>query len=333
MFTQFQIGNRELKHRVVLAPLTRCRAPDNIPSSLMEKYYAQRSTDGGLLISEGTFPCKNASWSDAAPGIWSSAQIEAWKPIVKAVHSKKSIFYMQIWHTGRAGVYNPVSCVATPLKAPGSKIPHALTVEEIEKTVLDYKNAVQNAKDAGFDGVEIHSANGYLLHQFLDSSLNTRSDEYGGSYENRTRFLIKVVKAAMQVFPHNVGVRLSPYSTFNETNEMDEQLWLYVVKELNKIEGLAYLHLVEPRVVGGGNDITTLHSLDSLIEVNSLPLILAGGFNATNYENKKNCAIAFGRYFISNPSLVEKLKNKVELTKYDRSTFYTSGEEGYTTYT
>eukprot|EP00835_Amoeboradix_gromovi_P001560 NODE_73_length_23464_cov_0.600171.p5 type:complete len:336 gc:universal NODE_73_length_23464_cov_0.600171:1044-2051(+) len=332
MFTPFKIGNSELKHRIVLAPLTRMRAPGHMPNSLMEKYYYQRSTDGGLLITEGTFPNESAIAFKNVPGIWSTDQTSAWKPIVQAVHSRKSTFYMQLWHTGRASMFKPVSCTAAPLKAKGSKVPHALTPAQIEQTVLDFQNSSANAKEAGFDGVEIHAANGYLFQQFLDSTINARTDEYGGSYENRCRFLLETVKGALKVFPKGVGVRLSPYSTYNDTNEMDEQLWLHVVRELNKLE-LSYLHLVEPRVIGGGQEVVTSNSLDSLIKINKLPLILAGGFNSTNYESKKNVAIAFGRYYISNPTLVHKLKNNIELTKYDRSTFYSSGEKGYTTYT
>ena len=331
MFTAFRIGELELKHRIVMAPLTRCRAPQTIPNELMAEYYSQRTTTGGLLITEGTFPNKQARLSNSIPGIWTSEQASQWKMVVDKVHEKGGIFFCQLWHVGRATNLDPVSCTSKPLSSKGSKVPHALTIEEIEKTVMDFKHAAELCKEAGFDGVEVHSANGYLLNQFLDGTINDRQDKYGGSYENRVRFLLQVIEAVQQVYPKRVGVRLSPYSNFNETGDNDEEFWNFVTSELNKYD-LAYLHLVEPRVIGGGQERPTTHTLDSMIAINKLPLIRAGGYNNENFKQYDDCAIAFGRYFISNPTLVDKLKTNEPLTKYDRSTFYTPGAKGYTTY-
>ena len=331
MFSPFKIGAIELKHRIVLAPLTRMRAPHHMPNGLMKTYYEQRATDGGLLITEGTFPSERAVGYKTVPSIWDKQQTEEWKKIVHGVHKKGGIFFLQLWHVGRASMFKPVSSVAVPLSKKGAKVPHALTIPEIKETVEEFRLAALNAKEAGFDGIEIHSANGYLLQQFLDSTINSRTDAYGGNYENRVRFLLEVIEAVEPIFPNRVGVRLSPYTTFQDTNEMDEQFWIFVVQQLNKFP-LAYLHLVEPRAIGGGQDVVVNYTLNSLVENNKLPLILAGGFNADNFKDKKDCAIAFGRYFISNPTLVEKLRNGETLTPYDRSTFYSAGEKGYTDY-
>ena len=332
MFKPFKIGNLELQHRIVLAPLTRMRAPQHLPNALMEEYYAQRTTPGGLLISEGIHPSIRGIGYKTVPGIWTQDQTKQWTKIVDGVHAKKGFIFAQIWHVGRASKFSPVSSTDKPLSAPGSKAPHKLTVTEIIDTVEEFVQSAKNAKTAGFDGIEIHAANGYLLQQFLDSTINHRTDEYGGSFENRFRFLHQVIEAVLPIFPNRVGLRLSPYTTFNDTAEFDEDFWKYVVAKVNEFP-LAYLHLVEPRAIGGGQDKPdTIYSLDSLLKINKLPLILAGGFNEKNYDENENCCVAFGRYFISNPTLVNKLKNKETLTPYDRATFYSPGAKGYTTY-
>lgn len=228
LFQPIKVGNHQLEHRVVLCPLTRCRADVNhVPTDLMKEYYTQRTTKGGLLITEATFISPTAGAYPQVPGIYNEEQVAAWKKITDAVHAKGGIIYLQLWHVGRATSSKllpdgkqPVSASAVAIQGPNLlgdeyEVPHPLSVEEIAEIVQDYVKASENAIRAGFDGVEIHSANGYLLDQFINTSSNKRTDQYGGSIENRARFTLEVVDAVTKAIGHNrTGIRFSPWSEF-----------------------------------------------------------------------------------------------------------------------
>lgn len=232
LFSPIQVGASKLQHRVVLAPLTRFRADDNhVPTELQKEYYVQRATPGGLLISEATFISPTSGLYPHAPGIYTQEQIDAWKTVTDAVHAKQGVIFLQQWHVGRASSsafmngHTPDSASAIPISGTSLftgkewEVPHALTVEEIKGIVKDYAQSAKNAIEAGFDGVEIHSANGYLLDQFINTSSNKRTDEYGGSIENRCRFTLEVVDAVTKAIgAERVGIRFSPWSEFQVSN-------------------------------------------------------------------------------------------------------------------
>ena len=351
----------DLKHRVVMAPLTRSRSvqPGDIPGDLMREYYTQRASDGGLIISEATTISITARGWYGAPGMYSDAQVAGWKKIVDAVHAKGGRMFSQLWHTGRSshvGMTNGVSPVA-PSVVPeyyGPKTtamastpagwfkpsPHReLDIAEIPGIVGDYRKAAERAKAAGFDGVELHAANGYLPDQFLQDGSNKRTDAYGGSIENRSRFLLEVVGAMVSVWGGDrVGVRIGPGGTWNEMSDSDPiALFDYVAKQLNRFD-LAYLHIIEPRVKGnvlvaeGQGHIATKR----LREIFTGNIIAAGGFEPGTAEAAVRSGdadlVAFGRYFVANPDLPERIRLGLPLNAYDRDTFYTFDARGYTDY-
>ena len=360
LFTPVQLGGIRLKHRVVMSPLTRSRStqPDSIPNDLMREYYGQRASDGGLVITEATnISLTSRGWA-GAPGIYTKEQIQGWKRILAAVHAKGGVMISQLWHTGRSshitmtGGQPPVSASVNPcywqdpnhlLSTPSGWVtpsPHrALTVAEIAGIVEDYRTAAQNAKRAGFDGIELHAANGYLVDQFLQDNSNKRTDEYGGSIENRSRFLLEIVRALTSVWPADrVAVRIGPGGTFNDMSDSDPgALFGYVAEQLNRF-GLAYLHVIQSRVKG---DVVVHEGLppiasESMGKIFNGAIVAAGGFEPdTAEETVKNggaAAIAFGRHFISNPDLPRRIREGLPLAKYDRSTFYTLEAHGYTDY-
>lgn len=352
LFSPMRIGQCQLQHRIVMAPLTRFRASDShIPLPFVKDYYAQRaSAPGTLLITEATFISPRASGYPNVPGIWNSDQVKAWKEVTKAVHQKGSYIFLQLWALGRTanpkalkalGDYEVVSSSPTPEKET-SPVPHELTIEEIKGFVGDYARAAKNAIEAGFDGVEIHGANGYLVDQFTQDTCNKRTDAYGGSIENRSRFGLEVAQAVVDAVGANrVGIRLSPFSTFQGMKMTDPiPQFSHLLKGLQEL-GLAYIHVVESRVAGNA-DIESAEKIDFALDVwgRTSPVLIAGGFKpesakrAVDEEYKdKDVAIVFGRYYISNPDLPFRLKNDVELTKYNRDTFYkTKSTEGYTDY-
>ena len=272
LFTPIQVGSMELEHRVVMAPLTRSRSvqPGSIPGDLMLAYYSQRASEGGLIVSEGTSISIAAGGWFGAPGLYSDEQVAGWKRITDAVHGKRGYMFSQLWHTGRAShVYStngatPVSSSVNPQYWQDSTIkdstphgwlqpsPHrALEIREIPGIVEDYRKAAERAKAAGFDGVELHAGNGYLPDQFLQDGINKRTDMYGGSIENRSRFLLQVVEAMVSVWGGNsVAVRIAPGGTWNGVSDSNPiALFDYVAKQLNHF-GLAYLHIIEPRIKG-----------------------------------------------------------------------------------
>jgi N-ethylmaleimide reductase len=360
LFSPLQIGRYHLKHRVVLAPLTRLRAakPSLAPRPLNAEYYAQRATPGGLLIAEASPVMATGFGNSGVPGIYSEAQVEGWRKVVDAVHAKGGIIFLQLWHVGRVshssyqpGGALPVAPSAVPIpdlktmtadgQAVGYETPRALETSEISGIVDAYRQGAKNALAAGFDGVEIHGANGYLIEQFLQSHTNLRTDQYGGGIENRTRFLMEVTKAAIDVWgADRVGVRLSPYGVANGSGEPDPMpLYTHVVKSLDPL-GLAYLHFIEPRSSGAGRAEVNHQNVPSAMVLFrplwSGTLITAGGFTGdaadTAVTDGHADAIAFGRIFISNPDLPRRLAHGYPLTPYNRATFYSGEEAGYTDY-
>ncbi|WP_219852091.1 alkene reductase [Nostoc sp. 'Peltigera membranacea cyanobiont' N6] len=360
LFTPVQFGAMQLKHRVVMAPLTRSRSiqPDSIPGDLMAEYYAQRASEGGFIISEATnISVTSRGWL-GAPGLYSDQQVEGWKKVVFGIHAKGGHIFAQLWHTGRSshvdltGGEMPVSASVDPAywQNPSHLVsassgwvqpsPHrALAIAEISLIVEDYRRAAERAMDAGFEGVELHAANGYLMDQFLQDGSNKRNDEYGGSIENRSRFLLEVVRAMTSVWGSDrVGVRVGPSGTWNGMSDSNPQaLFQNVAEQLNQI-GLAYLHIIEPRVKG--NVVVLEHqgaiAAEQMRTIFQGKIIAAGGFEPDTaeaiLESGTADAVAFGRHFISNPDLPRRLKEGLPLTTYDRNTFYTFDAHGYTDY-
>lgn len=362
LFSPLQVGPYTLAHRVVLAPLTRMRADKTsfAPRPLNADYYAQRATSGGLLIAEASPVLATGRGNPATPGIYSTEQIAGWRQVTDAVHAKGGIIFLQLWHVGRVshsslqpGGVLPVAPSAVPITGDGMlattasgkpqpyETPRALETNEVSGVVEAFRQAAQNAMVAGFDGVEIHGANGYLIEQFLQSHINLRTDRYGGSIENRARLLMEITEAVIGVWGANrVGVRLSPYGIANGSGEKDPMpLYSHVIGALDKL-GLAYLHFIEPRSSGAGRAEVNHQNVPSAMKLFrplwSGVLMTAGGFtgesaNAAIAEGHADL-IAFGRIFISNPDLPARLKNGYPLTPYNRATFYGGGEAGYTDY-
>jgi N-ethylmaleimide reductase len=361
LFSPLRIGPYQLGHRVVMAPLTRMRAekPSLAPRPLNMEYYRQRATPGGLIIAEATPVMATGHGNPGVPGIYTQAQIKGWRAVVNAVHAKGGLIFLQLWHVGRVshsslqpGGVLPVAPSAVPIgggmmamTASGPPAPYetprALETSEIAGVVESFRQGAQNAMEAGFDGVEIHGANGYLVEQFLQSHTNLRTDQYGGSIANRARFLMEVTQAVIDVWGANrVGVRLTPYGIANGSGEADPMpLYTHVVQSLQPF-GLAYLHFIEPRSSGAGRAEVNHQNVPSAMEL-FRPiwkgiLITAGGFTgetanaaiASGYAD----AIAFGRIFISNPDLPRRLARGFPLTPYNRATFYGGEDAGYTDY-
>ena len=355
LFTPMRVGAFALQHRVVLAPLTRMRSdmPGNVPGAAMREYYQQRATPGGLLIAEATFVARQGNGGYASPGIEDDAQAAGWRSVVDAVHAKGACFLLQLWHVGRSSHVDLQQDGAQPIApsamqsnagsllkdgyAPASP-PRAIGAEEIPLIVAQYQHAAERAKEAGFDGVEIHAANGYLIDQFLQDGSNKREDAYGGSIENRTRFLLDVVDCVVAVWgADRVGVRIGPSNSFNDMHDSDPAaLFEYVARMLGQ-RGLAYLHVIEPRVAGNSEvgDQTPL-ATGALKQGFIGAVIAAGGFDpdgARDIVERGNAdLVAFGRLFIANPDLPDRLRKHLPLNAYDRDTFYYGGMGGYLDY-
>ncbi|EIN05588.1 FMN-linked oxidoreductase [Punctularia strigosozonata HHB-11173 SS5] len=344
LFSPIQVGTSALKHRVVLAPLTRYRA--NIHHVLLDivaMYYEQRGSEPGtLLTTEATFIAPKAGGYNHVPGIWNQDQINSWKRVTDAVHTKGSFIYLQLWALGRAAKLDVLRSEdpsfelvsASDVKLSTSEwTPRPLRIDEIKEYTQLYAEAASNAVQAGFDGVEIHGATGYLIHQFLEPSSNKRTDRYGGSIENRSRFGLEVVDAvANAIGASKTGIRLSPWNRFQDMR-MDDPIpqYTHFVTSLKDAHpDLAYIHVVEPRV-NGSEDIPggppKGESNDFIRNIWSpRPLISAGGYNrsiALRVAEKKRDLIAFGRHYISNPDLPKRLRKDIPLHPYNRSTFYT----------
>ncbi|ODQ52355.1 NADH:flavin oxidoreductase/NADH oxidase [Saitoella complicata NRRL Y-17804] len=351
LFAPIKVGAMNLGHRVAMAPLTRFRADkDHVHTDLAVDYYTQRASEPGtLLITEATFISPQAGGYNNIPGIWNEAQIKAWKKITDAVHAKGCSMVMQLWALGRAADpsvlkadgYDYVSSSATPM-AEGMPAPRELTVEEIKQYVADEAQAAKNAIAAGFDGVELHSANGYLVDQFLQDTCNKRTDNYGGSIENRARFALECMQAITEaVGQDRVGIRLSPWSEFQGMKMADPKpTFSYLVTELgNRFPELAYLHVVESRIAGNADqEENPLEKSDFLKDLwQDKVFFTAGGYrteSAKEAAEHENTVVVMGRYFISNPDLVKRMKEDKPFNDYNRDTFYQYKEpsEGYTDY-
>ncbi|MDD1619174.1 MAG: alkene reductase [Methylococcaceae bacterium] len=339
LHTPINIGPYHLPNRIVMAPLTRMRAPDNIPTDLMATYYAQRAS-AGLIISEATQISPQGVGYPATPGIHNELQVAGWKKITEVVHAKNGHILLQLWHVGRISVapsaITPKGDAVTPHGMKPFVTPRALETNEIQGIVEQYRQAAKNALDAGFDGVEIHSANGYLLDQFLRDGTNNRTDCYGGTLENRARFLLDVIESIATVWgAERVGVRLSPSGTFNDMTDSDpETIFVYLLGQLNRF-GLAYLHIVdalESDIRHGANVI----KLDVLRKAFNGTLIVCGGYDQARAEKIIDQgmadAVAFGQLYIANPDLVERFKLNAPLNEPDPASFYGGNEKGYTDY-
>ena len=350
LLSSFQLGDIKLDNRVVLAPMTRARAgEERMPNNLMAEYYSQRSS-AGLLITEATVISKQANGWVNSPGIYSDRQGESWEKVTRAVHSRGSYIFLQLWHCGRAShsaFHNGEPAVApsaiklngeyihTPQGKKDHETPRELNTNEIPAIVEDYKKAASRAKKAGFDGVEIHSANGYLLDQFLQSRTNKRSDRYGGSVENRFRLLKETVTAVTEVWPANrVGVQLSPNGNYNDMGSEDfRETFTYAASQLDKT-GLAYLHVMDG-IGFGFHELGEPMTLLDFRKVFSGPLIGNCGYTQETaeeaIEEKRADLIAFGRPFISNPDLVDRFRNGWPLAPdADMSIWFSFEKEGYT---
>ncbi|ORY86243.1 hypothetical protein BCR37DRAFT_344145 [Protomyces lactucae-debilis] len=347
LFKPLKVGDIELKHRVVMAPLTRMRAKEgHVPWEKAVDYYSQRaSVPGTLLVTEATFISEQAGGYPTCPGIFNDEQVKVWRKVTDAVHEKKSFIYCQLWALGRTASkealaalgHDLVSASDIPMEK-GAPTPRPLTTEEVEAYVQQYATAAKIAMEAGFDGVELHAANGYLIDQFTQDISNKRTDKYGGSIENRSRFAIEAIEAIVAAIgASKTGIRLSPWSGF-QGMRMEERTipqFSHLIKNLPR--DLAYIHMIESRVQGGDDqDDNEAESLEFAKALWKGPFLFAGGFKPDiaikTAEQDDRSVIVFGRYFISNPDLVAKLKLGRELTRYNRDTFYTPGEEGYTDY-
>ncbi|EPS98169.1 NADH flavin oxidoreductase/NADH oxidase [Fomitopsis schrenkii] len=348
LFQPIVVGNHALAHRVVLAPLTRGRADaDGVPSPHAVTYYAQRAVvPGTLLISEATFIAPFAGGFQGAPGIWSEAQVEGWKRVTHAVHEKGSRIFCQFWALGRGADPDQLDAAGLPYVSASdiklstsTRTPRPLTIQEIKEYFDAYANAARNAVRAGFDGVELHGANGYLIDQFLQDVSNHRTDAYGGSIENRARFALEVIEViAKAIGPERTAIRLSPWGDVQDMRMKDPRpQFSYLVSQIaQQHPRLAYIHVVEPRV-SGFTDREPLpgETNDFIREIWApRPLISAGGHTRESAFEfaEKGDLVAFGRFFISHPDLPLRLAKNLPLVKGNRETYYTQGTEGYIDY-
>lgn len=352
LFNPSKVGSVELKNSIVMSPLTRCRAIGNIPNDLIAEYYAQRS-GAGLIVTEGTSPSPNGLGYARIPGIYSQEQVAGWKKVTSRVHAKGGKMALQIMHTGRVSHILNMPAGAEVLAPSAVKpagqmwtdaqmmqdypMPKAMTAEDIVKTKTEYVSAAKNAMEAGFDLVELHGANGYLLEQFLSPITNIRTDEYGGNIQNRCRFVLEVAQAvADTIGKDKTGIRLSPYGVASDMPHYPEidATYDYLSKELDKI-GLAYIHLVDHSAMGA--PAVPLEIKKKIRSNFHGTIILAGGFAKETAEHAIEGGlanlVAFGRPFINNPDLVERFKNNLPLSQeLKMDLFYTADEKGYTDY-
>ena len=349
--SKYTLGSTELKNRIVMSPMTRSRAIDNIPNDLMMEYYSQRA-DGGLLITEGTAPSANGLGYPRIPGIYNKAQIEGWKKVTDAVHQKGAKIFLQLMHTGRCSHPGNME-TGTEILAPSPvaldgqmytdksglqnyPVPKEMTLEDIRQAQREFVQAAKNAITAGFDGVEIHGANGYLVDQFINTASNKRTDEYGGSIENRSRFAIETAQqVAKAIGPEKTGIRLSPCGAFNgmELFENMEDTFQFLAEELGKIK-LAYIHVVDHSAMGAPEVTDSVKS--KIRNAFGGTIIASGGLDKQKAEailtEGKGDLVAFGRPYLANPDLVYRLVNDLKLNVPDYDTFYTPGPKGYTDY-
>ncbi|MBS1158102.1 MAG: NADH-flavin oxidoreductase/NADH oxidase [Proteobacteria bacterium] len=351
LFTPTQLGNLPLKNRIVMAPLTRSRAIGNLPNALMEEYYRLRA-DAGLIITEGTSPSPNGLGYPRIPGLFNEEQVQGWRRVTDGVHQAGGKIFVQLMHTGRvshssnlplgASVIAP-SAIAVPGETwtdsdgmQAHPVPREMNEDDIAQSIAEYAASAKLAMQAGFDGVELHAANGYLIDQFLNTASNQRDDRWGGTVENRIRFATEVAKATVAAIgAEHVGMRISPYGVFNgqaPDAEMDV-LYLRLIDALNGL-GLLYIHIVDHSAMGAPAVSPNLKA--GIRAAFEGKYILSGGYDVARADADLGAQlgdlVAFGRPFISNPDLVAKLKSGQELVAPDFATFYTPGEKGYTDY-
>jgi len=351
LFSKTTLGSLPLQNHLVMSPMTRNRAIGNIPNELMAQYYGQRAS-AGLIITEGTSPSPNGLGYPRIPGVFSAAQVTGWKLVTSAVHAKGGKIFMQLMHCGRishalnlpagARVIAPSAVAAAGemyTDAEGMKphpVPQAMSEADIRVAIEEYAQAARNAVTAGFDGVELHGANGYLIEQFIRPNTNIRTDNYGGTIENRGRFMCETVAAAIAAIGKNkVGIRLSPFGVFNDMPlyAAMEDDYAYLAKKLNTL-GLAYIHLVDHSSMGAPTVPDSMKA--TFRSVFKGKLILSGGYDATRAESDlaagKADLIAVGKLFLANPDLVARWKTGAALNAFDMNTFYTADAKGYTDY-
>jgi N-ethylmaleimide reductase len=351
LFSKTTLGSLSLQNRLVMCPLTRSRAIGNVPNDLMVEYYTQRAS-AGLIITEGTSPSPNGLGYPRIPGIFSDAQVAGWKKVTEAVHGRGAKIFVQLMHTGRIGhplnlpvgarVLGPSAVAAEGqmfTDAEGLKpnaMPAAMTPADIAAAIAEYATAAKNAVAAGFDGVELHGANGYLLEQFFRPNSNQRTDGYGGAIQNRVRFVLEVADAAISAIgADKVGIRLSPFGVFNDMPlyaEMEAD-YAYLAGKLNAA-GLVYIHLVDHSAAGAPEVPSSVK--DMFRSTFKRTLILSGGYDAARAESDlaagKCDLVAFGKPFLANPDLIKRWQTGAPLNAPDPNTFYTPGPKGYTDY-
>ncbi|KAF5767119.1 putative 12-oxophytodienoate reductase [Helianthus annuus] len=357
LLTPYTMKTFHLSHRVVLAPLSRLRSYNFTAQPHAILYYKQRTTKGGLLIGEASGISDTAQGLPNTPGIWKKEHVEAWRPIVDGVHENGGIIFCQLWHSGRVSNTcfqpngrSPISSTNKPIQNQqfigGSgdadsqySPPHRLTIDEISNVINDFRTAARNAMEAGFDGVEIHGANGYLVDQFMKDQVNDRTDQYGGSLENRCRFPLEVVQAiSEEIGCERVGMRLSPFANYNDSADSDpHSLGVFMAEALSQLR-IAYCHVIQPRMVTQFERVETRDSLASMRKAFKGTFIVAGGYYDREeanrvIENGEADLVAFGRAFLANPDLPRRFRLNAPLNMYDRSTFYTDDPVvGYTDY-
>jgi len=351
LFSPWKLGKIELKNRAVMSPMTRSRSPGNSPGSIVVTYYTQRA-EAGLIVTEGTSPSPNGLGYARIPGLFSSRQVDDWRVVTDSVHRAGGRIFVQLMHTGRvshslnmpAGARilapSPVAVSGTMWTDAGGMqpypVPEEMTEGDIRQTINEYVRSAVFAVEAGFDGVELHGANGYLIEQFLNTASNQRKDGWGGSLDKRIRFALEIARqAASRIGADKVGIRLSPYGAFNDmkTDPAVENMFERLAVELNSI-GVVYVHLVDHSSMGAPEVKPSIKK--KIREKFKGTVILSGGYDRDRAESdladKKADLIAFGRPFISNPKLVTKMKNGSALLPADQETFYSPGEKGYTDY-
>ncbi|MBC7935100.1 MAG: alkene reductase [Rhizobacter sp.] len=352
LFSPYQLGNNILSNRIVMAPMTRSRAIGNIPNDIMATYYGSRAS-AGLIITEGTSPSPAGLGYARIPGLYSKEQIAGWKKVTDAVHAKGGHIFVQLMHTGRIAhpLNLPEGAViisASPIAAANTQmhtdqegmqpqpVPKEVATAEIPGLIAEFVHSAKSAVAAGFDGVELHGANGYLLEQFLNSATNQRTDQYGGSIENRNRFVLELAAAvANAIGKEKTAIRLSPFGVFNEIapDETTEEQYTQLAAGLKEI-GIVYIHVVDHSSMG--TPPVPQSTKDAIRKTFGSTIIISGGYDPqkaeADLEAGKGELVAFGRPFLANPDLVERFKTNADLAEADQSTFYTPGEKGYTDY-
>jgi len=351
LFSDFQLGPFRLSNRIVMAPMTRSRADGNLPNARMATYYGLRAT-AGLIITEGTAPSANGLGYSRIPGMYTAAQVAGWRGVTEAVHARGGRIFVQLMHTGR--ISHPLNMPAgARIVAPSAvaaagqmwtdqeglqpqPVPAALTAAEVQSTIGEFVAAARLAMEAGFDGVELHGANGYLIEQFLNPASNGRTDAYGGSVENRSRFLLETAaQVATAIGKERVGVRLSPYGVYNDQPLYDaiDETYAYLAAKLGRA-GIAYLHLLTSADPGVQAAIRDLYG--TIREAFAGPLILCGNYDRDRAEAELQSGladlVAFGRPYVANPDLPERLRTGAALAVPDHTTFFAGGDKGYLDY-